>query len=69
MHCRKLKKNNNNKNRNRLTDIENKEVATTGGRERGRSKIGIGIKRHTQVCIKQATRIYCTSQGITVSIL
>ena len=57
-----------NKKKNRLTDIENKLMATSG-RGKGRVTVcGQGIKRYKVLCIKVAARIYCMT-GIIANIL
>ena len=38
-------------NKNRLTNVENKLVVTSGG-GKGRGKMGEGIKRYKLVCVK-----------------
>ena len=40
------------KERNRLTDIENKLVVTSGEKEKGTSKIGVWAKRYKLLYIK-----------------
>ena len=43
-------------------DIDNKPVVTSGEREGGVAKQRQRIKRHKLLCIKQATRTYCTAR-------
>ena len=52
------------KKKSRLTDIENKLVATSGEREPGGATQEQGSKRYKILGIKYATRIFCTTWGI-----
>ena len=51
-----------NKQRSRLTDIENKLVVTSWERK-VEGNAGLGMKRHKLLGIKQATRVYHTTEN------
>ena len=46
----------------RLTHADNKSVVTSGGTEVGETE---GPGRYQLLCVRQATRMYCTTQGIS----